>query len=167
MSARAPGRLSTSLPLGSLPVHAISPVGRGPQSHSLGCSDRDPEPSTPRRGPVAYTHRPLGGLPACPSQSAPSPAPGSDLLRGPQSRVHRHGPHGARIGSFGVSSLHPVRRLVLLVLSPERLWCQPRFILPAATTPHHPAPVCVAAGGKRLTRPLAPGRPCCGQSIPE
>lgn len=126
MSARAPGSLSTSLPLGSLPVHAISPVGRGPQSHSLGCSDRDPEPSTHRRGPVAYTHRPLGGLPARPSQSAPSPAPGSDLLRGPQSRVHRHGAHGARIGSFGVSSLHPVRRLVLLVLSPECLWCQLR-----------------------------------------
>lgn len=49
----------------------------------------DARTGTPSPACLAYTHRPLGGLPACPSQSTPSPAPGSDLLRGPQSRVRR------------------------------------------------------------------------------
>lgn len=147
MSAHAPGRLSTSLPLGSLPVHAISPVGRRPQSHSLGCSDRDPEPSTPRRGPVAYTHRPLGGLPARPSQSAPSPAPGSDLLRGPQSRVRRTvhtAPGSEASGSrpciqFGGSfcwfcllNVFGVNRVLSSPPPPPRTTPRPRVWLPVA-----------------------------------
>lgn len=144
MSARAPGSLSTSLPLGSLPVHTISPVGRGPQSHSLGRSDRDPEPSAPRRGPVAYTHRPLGGLPARPSQSAPSPAPGSDLLRGPQSRVRRtvHTAPGSEAsgsrpciqfgGSFCWFCLLNVSRVLSSSPPPPRTTPCPRVRLPVA-----------------------------------
>lgn len=144
-------------------------------SRHLPCGMRAPE-SLPRMlgpGPRAQ-HASQGASrlhPPSPRGSASTPQPKRSIPRprlGPPPRPAvegpSHGPHGARVGSFGVSSLHPVRRLVLLVLSPER---QPRFILLAATTPHHPAPACVAAGGKRLTRPLAPGRPCCGQSIPE